>query len=279
MKINELTEAPLGKLGTAYQKAVSKIPGSIGASAQGKLDTSATEKRIQGVNDFALRKWNEQLPTVRTMPGANDPETYYSYVKQFLNKYYRNQVTAADLAAIANPPTISTQGVQKIINQATGKYMQQQAGFTAPSVPSQAATPSQAAASQDNPYNAAGVLKPTNVNVKFGQIQRPQSANPMSYSGAVKATLGGTAQPYSVTPAAQMSVTPAASTAGATPRVKPKMSVKAATGPAQQPAVTQPTAAPASNYASVQQSIIGLNKREKQKILTQLLSQLGTSVQ
>jgi hypothetical protein len=283
MKINELNEAPLGMLGTAYQKAISKIPGSIGASAQGKLDTSATEKRIQGLNDFALRKWNEQLPTVKTMPGAADPETYYSYVKQFLNKYYKNQVTAADLTAIPNPTTISTQGVQNIINQATGKYLQNQAGFTAPATAPTA--PNQQA--QTSNFGTAGGLKSTNVNVKYGQAptaaQMQTGNKPMSYSGTAKATLGGTAQPYSVTPATQKSVTPAAAPPSITPRVKPKMSVKAATGPAQQPAVAQPTAAPktaapASNYASVQQSITGLNKREKQKILTQLLSQLGTNV-
>jgi hypothetical protein len=245
-------------LGTAYQKAISKIPGSVGASAQGKLDTSATEKRIQGLNDFALRKWNEQLPIVKTMPGANDPKTYYSYVKQFLNKYYRDQVTLKDLAAIPNPPAISTQGVENIINQATGKYLQKQAGFTAPA----------AAASSNRPQGGgkiAGQVSTTPGATQKRAKTQARKTEPAAPGSVPQPTVGDVAAPKVA--AVPKTATPKAAVL---PTAVPKVTA---------PKVAAPkVAAPASNYATIQQSITGLNKREKQKILTQLLSQLGTNV-
>lgn len=238
---------------------------------QNWLDDRAMNKKIKGINDLAYRNWRAQAKLIQKIPNANDPNTYYAYLKKHLEQFYGSPLTKTDLSNIQAPSQVSDSNVKNFINNATILYLQKQAGFE----PAQATTQP---AAQAAPYGTASGVKPSNINVKYGQTPPATAAKPMSYSGTVKGTLGGA--PTASTATIGIPTTKAAPAATA-PAAKPRVSVRAATGPATTTPAATPPAAQTSvpvNFSSVQQALGNLSKREKQRLLTQLLSQLGTAV-
>ena len=149
----------------------------------------------------------------------------------------------------------------------------------------QAAQPqTQAPAQSQTQY---GAMKPTSVSAKMGAA--PGQAAQKPAGGQATATWGGGGQlAYSTTvggkPAAAAPAGTSVPAAGnkdatatptATPSAKPRINIgRAATGAPQE----KPAAAGAADFETLKKTVSGLSKREQQKILTQLLSSLGTPV-
>ena len=71
MRIDDLNEAPMGVLNRMAQKVVSKVPGSIGAKAQGKLDTGKV-----------ANQWKKDYMTYLGRTGQKpDTENLKAYLK------------------------------------------------------------------------------------------------------------------------------------------------------------------------------------------------------
>lgn len=187
---------------------------------------------------------------------------------------------------------------QGMFNQRKEFYAQQRAQQAA------AAKPAQTAQAQPQSQTQYGAMKPTTVSAKMGAA--PGQEPPKPAGGKATATWGGggqlaysttvggkptaTAAPASTTaapagasttapasvPAAGSKDATATATAAGTTSTKPRMNIgRAATGEPKE----KPVAAPgAADFETLKKTVSGLTKREQQKILTQLLSSLGTPV-
>jgi hypothetical protein len=183
---------------------------------------------------------------------------------------------------------------QGMFNQRKEFYAQQRAQQAA-------VKPAQTAQAQPQSQTQYGAMKPTTVSAKMGAA--PGQEPPKPAGGKATATWGGggqlaysttvggkptaTAAPASTTaapagaapasvPAAGSKDTTATATAAGTTSTKPRMNIgRAATGEPKE----KPVAAPgAADFETLKKTVSGLTKREQQKILTQLLSSLGTPV-
>lgn len=194
---------------------------------------------------------------------------------------------AAKQANVQPTVGVSTPG-QGMFNQRKEFYAQQraqQAQAKGQGQPAQAAQPQS--------QTQYGFMKPTSVSAKMGAAPGQEPAKPAG-STATAQWGGGGQLTYSTSlgtkDATQGAAQPAAGQPAATtaaPGTKPRMNIgRAATGPGPEAgkpgekpaAAAQAQAAPAADVASLQKTISGLSKREQQKLLTQLLSNLGTPV-
>lgn len=69
MKFNDISEAPMGMLNQLGQKVLSKIPGSIGARAQGKLDTGKVANQWEKEFVTYLGRIGQKNPSTETLAG------------------------------------------------------------------------------------------------------------------------------------------------------------------------------------------------------------------
>ena len=69
MNLDDLNEAPMGMLNRLGQKVLSKIPGSIGAKAQGKLDTGKVANQWEKEYMTYLGRVGQKNPSTETLAG------------------------------------------------------------------------------------------------------------------------------------------------------------------------------------------------------------------
>lgn len=242
MKINDivLNEGPWDVIKGAAKGAWAGAKSQVGQQGQINRQKSEHEKEINSNNSIIYRDW---MGKVEPQLKNKDPKYYYAQLKKYITSQYGGGAGGVDPTGIANnvqdPTTVDDASIKNVINQVTRNYFAKKAGIEDPA----------SAAPGTPPPAAPGTPPPPAAAPKTGT---PRQRGP-----------NGRFTPKAGSPTA--SGTPPAP--GTPPAAAPK---PAAPG-------TPPAAAPVT-FDSVKQSLAGLSKKEKQKVLTQLLSDLGTPV-
>jgi len=266
MKINDivlneesLNEGPWDVIKGAAKGAWAGAKGQVGQQGQINRQKAEHEKEITSNNSILYRDW---MGKIEPQLQNKDPKYYYSQLKKFVTSQYGGGVGGVDPTGIANnvqdPTTIDDASIKSVINQVTRNYFAKKAGIENPAAPAAPGTP------PAPPKPSAGRQRGPN-----GRFTSNKPSEPTGTPPAPAPT--GTPKKRTAKPG-----TPPAPAPTGTPK---KRTAKPGTPPAPAPTGTPPApaAAPAS-FDSVKQSLGGLSTKEKQKILTQLLSDLGTSV-
>lgn len=219
MRIDDLNEAPMGVLNRMAQKVVSKVPGSIGAKAQGKLDTGTV-----------ANKWKKDYMTYLGRIGQKaDTENLKGFLKT-LGMTDQDTVSIVGESALIER-ALARGEIDKIILKAAQMGAAQASGTGSP----------QGAASGSIPSDSSNA-EPAQANEPAAQ-QAPAAAQPQSMAQkagqAVKSLAGKAASAIKSKLAPSAATTPASTTTTPTAVTKPKMNIgRAAT---QQPAgITAP---------------------------------------
>ena len=220
MRIDDLNEAPMGVLNRMAQKVVSKVPGSIGAKAQGKLDTGTV-----------ANKWKKDYMTYLGRIGQKaDTENLKAFLKSL-------GMTDQDTASIVGESALIERAlargeIDKIILKAAQIGAAQAGGTSAAQGAASGATPSDSAnaeptqASEPAAQRAPAAAQPQSMTQRAGQAVKSLAGKAAS---AIKSKLA----PGAASTGAQQQAEPAVG-------AKPKMNIgRAAT---QQPAgITAPS--------------------------------------
>lgn len=94
MNLDDLNEAPMGMLNKLGQKILSKVPGSIGSAAQGKLDTGRVANEWKKEYMQFLGRIGQKNPSTETLLGflkskKIEPEDAQTFVKEHMTVYER----------------------------------------------------------------------------------------------------------------------------------------------------------------------------------------------
>lgn len=215
MRIDDLNEAPMGILNRMAQKVVSKVPGGIGAKAQGKLDTGKV-----------ANQWKKDYMTYLGRTGQKaDTENLKAFLKTLGMADQDTAAIVGESALIERP--LSRGEIDKIILKAAQKGASQAGGGSgqaaskgapAPSAPSGtapasggAAAPQADTAGGEEPQAAPPTAQPA--PAKLSLAQRAGQAV-KSLAGKAATAIGQKLAPAAGQPA-QAAASPAGSAAPA----------------------------------------------------------------
>lgn len=214
MRIDDLNEAPMGILNRMAQKVVSKVPGSIGAKAQGKLDTGKVANQwkndyMRYLGQIGQKASTENLSQFLTKLGMKDAEKFVGESVLIERPLTSSEIDKLILAA-AKLGAANAGGLAGGLSTSAAKAAAgEPSDATSTSAP--AAEPEQSPTSQKEPQAGAGAAP--SLAQRAGQ--------------AVKGLAGKAAS------AIGQKLSPGAATAGAGKRIEPTVTGVAAP---QQPA-------------------------------------------